>query len=285
MTTKYKCEKNILMGTFSNIMKYRCLVWYVMLTFTYMKSATNNCGFLETCLFYSTVDIDWVPSINLGSLRQDNQLLSLPTGCSLENGNETVQHERETQQDETSESTTFDLDIIEDSSVNVDIVEDTPYVSSINNLGTNEIAFPLSKTIQELLLLLLSQESTSSTKEIQPGTSSFSQLGINCQQSPCRDGGQQEIKQLRDVVEEICNKLNGAILEGSLLRDKKVYLEQKIKDEKLINDILAVACYQKLLIVNQKITFLRGTVLVSFNAFKAKSGRTRSCVPIQNRVK
>jgi hypothetical protein len=93
----------------------------------------------------------------------------------LENGNETVQHESETQQDETSESTTFDLgslshcvnddcsltnktesiitndhgkttsvsfssnvDIIEDSSVNVDIVEDTPYVSSINNLGTNE---------------------------------------------------------------------------------------------------------------------------------------------------
>lgn len=88
------------------------------------------------------------------------------------NGNETVQHESETQQDETSESTTFDLgslshcvnddcsltnktasintndhgkttsvsfssnvDIIEDSSVNVDIVED---VSSINNLGSNE---------------------------------------------------------------------------------------------------------------------------------------------------
>ncbi|KZS02881.1 Uncharacterized protein APZ42_034532 [Daphnia magna] len=115
-----------------------------------------------------------------GSLGQANQLLSLPTGCSLENGNETVQHESETQQDETSESTTFDLgNIIEDTSVNVDIVEDSYCLNT------------------------LSQESTSSTEDIQPGTSSFLQLGINCQQSPCRDGEQKEIQRLKDAVEEI----------------------------------------------------------------------------------
>lgn len=92
----------------------------------------------------------------------------------MENGNETVQHESETQQDETSESTTFDLgslshcvnddfsltdepssiitndhwettnvsfssnvDIIEDTSVNVDIVEDSYCLNTLSQESTS----------------------------------------------------------------------------------------------------------------------------------------------------
>lgn len=143
---------------------------------------------------YSTNDIDWVPTINLGSLGQDTQLLSLPTGIirlllciffysnnilfiiddSLVNANASVQHECETQQEKTSSSPTIELGsashcldanlsvgdetasattdeheettndtytlnghIVEDTSLNVDIVEDTSYISSINDTGPN----------------------------------------------------------------------------------------------------------------------------------------------------
>jgi hypothetical protein len=78
---------------------------------------------------YSTNDIDWVPTINLGSLGQDTQLLSLPTGIirlllciffysnnilfiiddSLVDANASVQHECETQQEKTSSSPTIEL--------------------------------------------------------------------------------------------------------------------------------------------------------------------------------
>ncbi|XP_045022790.1 uncharacterized protein LOC116928484 isoform X4 [Daphnia magna] len=147
-----------------------------------------------------------------GSLGQDTQLLSLPT----------VQHECETQQEKTSSSPTIELGsashcldanlsvgdetasattdeheettndtytlnghIVEDTSLNVDVVEDTSYISSINDTGPNAttvytdgittteeclrqlhavadfcstqvVAFSLSKTIQELLSLLTS---------------------------------------------------------------------------------------------------------------------------------
>lgn len=123
---------------------------------------------------YSTNDIDWVPTINLGSLGQDTQLLSLPTDDSLVNANASVQHECETQQEKTSSSPTIELGsashcldanlsvgdetasattdeheettndtytlnghIVEDTSLNVDIVEDTSYISSINDTGPN----------------------------------------------------------------------------------------------------------------------------------------------------
>lgn len=68
-------------------------------------------------------------------------------------------------------------------------------------------------------------------------TSSFNHVRNNSEQSPCRDGEQKEMQQLREALEEMGNKLDVSIKEGSLLRDKIVNLEQKMKDVKLINEI------------------------------------------------